>query len=60
MRSPLVHANCLSSTTFELHVRDRGELMLSGAQVPFGSDRVAALPEALVIDALTVAEVGVT
>lgn len=40
-------------------MRDRGELMLSRAQNAFGSDRVAALPEALIIDALTVAEVGV-
>ena len=40
-------------------MRDRGELMLSGAQVPFGPNRVAALPEAPNIDASTVAEVGV-
>jgi hypothetical protein len=34
--------------------------MLSGAQDHFGSDRMAALPEALFIDESTVAEVAVT
>jgi len=59
IRPPLVHVNCQRSATVEVHVRDRGELMLSGAQDPFGSDRRAALPEALFIGASTVTDVRV-